>query len=79
LRLQGAGSFRECCEFLENDEVLFAKGFGPGRKDFKNSINPPPATNRQGGNGTQPKAPADVHVDERIVFGVRAMLDLTGA
>src|SRR6202795_602947 len=79
MRLRCACPFRECRKLLKKKNILFGKGSRPGGKNFENSIDPAPALNRQNGNRAQTKAAADFHIDERIILGIRAMLNFTGA
>jgi hypothetical protein len=59
--------------------MRFSESCGLGRKHFENSVDPTPPLNRQDRNRAQTKAVADFHIDPRIILGIRAMLNLTGA
>src|SRR6202790_4314320 len=79
MRLRCACPFCECRKLLKISNTLFGKGCRFGGKNFENSVDPAPALNRQNGNRPQAKAAADFHVDERIILGVCAMLNFSGA
>ncbi len=79
MRLRCACPFRERRKLLKKGKILFGEGCGPDGKDFKNSVDPAPALNRQDGNRAHTEAAANFHIDEPIALGIRAMLNFTGA
>ena len=79
MRLRCACPFRECRKLLQKSNMLFGEGCRLGGKNFENSVDPAPALNRKDGNRAQTKAAADFHIDQRIVLGICAMLNFTGA
>ena len=79
LQLRYARPFRQYGKFLQKRKMPFSEGRAPGGKNFEDSVDRATAPNRQDGNRTQTEAAADRQIDQRIVLGVSAMLDLSGA
>src|ERR1019366_9631092 len=67
------------CQLLKKSKMLFGEGRRLGGKNLENSVDPAPALNRQDGNRAQTEAAAAFPIDERIILGICAMMNSTGA
>jgi len=72
-------TFRQCRQLLKKRNMLFAEGCRAGGKNFENSVDPAPPLNRQNGNRTQTEIATDLRINQWIVLGIGAMLNLPAA
>jgi hypothetical protein len=71
--------FCQRCQLIQNGNIFFGESSRLGRRHLKDSVDSTPALNRQHGDRSQAESPANLKVNQRIIFCVRAILNFSGA